>query len=97
MKIAAGALISLLLFTAPATADECRRVTTPSVLVVVAHGALWTRIADLGKTYAVRKCGIRMFGSVYCQLNTDTNPPVYLQQVDRSGREYTAFWGRACR
>ncbi|MGB0087644.1 MAG: hypothetical protein WBP94_19995 [Rhodomicrobiaceae bacterium] len=97
MKIAAVAFASLLLASVTANADECRRVTTPTVLAVVAHGGVWTRIVDQGKTFAVRQCGIRMYGNVYCLLNTDGNPPVYLQQIDQSGREYTAFWGRVCR
>jgi hypothetical protein len=36
------------------------------------------------------------FGNVYCQLNTNSEPPVYVQHGDSSGKEYTAFWGKSC-
>jgi hypothetical protein len=97
MKIAAAMLAWLVLALSAANAAECRRVTAPTVLVVVAYGGPWTRVVDQGKTFAVKQCGIRMFGAVYCQIDTDGKPPVYLQQIDRSGKEYTVFWGKACR
>lgn len=97
MKIVVGAFACLLLFAAAANAEECRRVTTPTVLAIVAHNGVWTRPVELGKTLKVSKCGIRMYGNVYCQLDTDAKPPVYVQNSDRSGNEYTAFWGKSCR
>lgn len=96
MRFVLGAIFFFSL-AAPAGATECRRVTTPTVLAVVAHGGVWTRTVNLGKTFSVRECGIRMFGKVYCQLNTTSEPPVYVQHGDSSGKEYTAFWGKSCR
>ena len=97
MKIASSVLACLLSLATTAQADECRRVTMPTVLAIVVHNGVWTRPVALGKTFKVKKCGIRMYGNVYCQLDTDAKPPVYVLDGDPSGKEYTAFWGKACR
>jgi hypothetical protein len=97
MKIASGVLACLLPLATTAQADECRRVTMPTVLAIVVHNGVWTRPVALGKTFKVKKCGIRMYGNVYCLLDTDAKPPVYVLDGDTSGKEYTAFWGKACR
>jgi len=96
MRVCVG-LLTLVMMSHAANADECRRVTTPTVLAVKIHGGIWTRTVDLGKTLPVRECGIRMQGAVYCRLDTGARPPVYVRTIDRSGREYTAFWGQSCR
>src|SRR5262245_51958695 len=97
MKAAVGIIVALLLTTAQANAEECRRVTTPTILAIVVHDGVWTRPVELGKTLKVSRCGIRMYGGIYCQLDTNAKPPIYVQDRDRSGKEYTAFWGKACR
>ena len=90
MKIAVWTVAATILLAASARA-ECRRVIAPTVLAVVAHGGVWTKPVDLGKTLKVRQCGIRINGSVYCQIDTDAKPPVYVLDADPSGKEYTAF------
>jgi hypothetical protein len=97
MKLAPSVLACLLPLATTAQADECRRVTMPTVLAIVVHDGVWTRPVALGKTFKVKKCGIRMYGNVYCQLDTNAKPPVYVLDGDPSGKEYTAFWGKACR
>ena len=96
MKIAALAVSATCLFAASAQA-ECRRVTTPTVLAIVAHGTVWTKPVELGKTLRVSACGIRIYDNVYCQIDSEAKPPVYVLDGDRSGKEYTAFWGKVCR
>jgi hypothetical protein len=96
MKTLFGLMVAAIAFAMPATADECRRVTTPTVVVVVAHGGVWTRIAERGKTFTVKNCATRMFGKVYCRISSAESPAVYLQHVDQAGAEHTVVW-RNCR
>ena len=96
MRLIAAATATALLLAGSAQA-ECRRVTTPTVMAIVVHGGVWTRPVKLGETLRVSKCGIRIEGRSYCQLETSAQPPVYVQDSDPSGREYTAFWGKSCR
>jgi hypothetical protein len=97
MKTIFGLLAAAFAFAVPATADECRRVTTPTVVAVVAHGGVWTRKVEQGKTFTVKDCGTQMFGKIYCRIRTAENPPVYLQHTDQSGYEHTVVWGKNCR
>jgi hypothetical protein len=97
MKAVLGLFALSVFLATPANAEECRRVTSATVIAVVAHGGVWTRAVERGKTFTVRDCRTRMFGKVYCRLSSAGKPPVFLQHVDGRGREHTVVWGKNCR
>jgi hypothetical protein len=96
MKMISAVLCTLIYSLSPATADECRRVTSPTVIAVLAHGDVWVRKADRGMTFRARECKTNIGGSLYCRVYPYRKPEVYLKHADKSGREYTAFWGKDC-
>lgn len=97
MKLAVFAMLAVAGLSNAALADECRRVTRPTTIAVVAHGGVWTRAAELGMTFRARDCKTRMNGNVYCRLHPYEQPEVYLRHADEQGNEYTAFWGDRCK
>lgn len=97
MKLMVTLLAMWTSLTSLAQADECRRVTKPTVIAVVAHGGIWTRAAELGMTFRAKDCNTRINGNLYCQLYPYQQPEVYLRHADQAGNEYTAFWGNHCR
>jgi hypothetical protein len=97
MKSALFALLAVSCLSSTALADECRRVTRPTTIAVVAHGGVWTRAAELGMTFRARDCKTRINGNLYCRLHPYEKPDVYVRHADEQGNEYTAFWGNRCK
>jgi len=87
----------VVLLAGQAQAEECRRVTQPTTLAVMAHGGLWTRTADPGMTFRAGHCTMRIKGKVYCKVYPYSEPQVFIQHADRAGNEYTVVWGKRCR
>ncbi len=97
MKTVLAAFGALTLFMPAAMAEECRRVIEPTVIAVVAHGDVWVRRAERGLTFRAESCKTNIGGNLYCRVQPYRSPEVFLKHADKSGREYTAFWGDSCK